>query len=119
MPTRRPDEQPSTPRAPIAPDQHPVEHFLEVLLIAQDRAASEHDAALRQVWQVTIRDIETVLADDTLEVVAARDRLALRSDADGRRMHACACELLRGYDDANRKAEEVIGRAQKRQDPEG
>ena len=111
MSTDGPDEEMPPRRLSGGGDPHPVEHFIEVLLIAHDRAAQESDGALRQVWRATIRDIETVLADDTLGVVEARDRLAERSDPEGRRMHACACDLLEAHDAAERSAKDAIERA--------
>ena len=100
-------------REAVSGEPHPVEHFLEVLLIAQDRAVNETKDALREVWLTTIRDIETVLADDTLEVVGARDRLAQRTDPEGRRMYDCACRLLQAHDAADQDAKRAIEKARR------
>lgn len=111
MSANGPDEETPARRHSGGGDPHPVEHFIEVLLVAHDRAAWESDGLLRQVWKVTIRDIETVLADDTSGVIEARDRLAKRSDLEGRRMHACACSLLEAHEAAERSAKTAIERA--------
>ena len=94
-------------------DGYPPEHFLEVLLKAQDRAAQAPDEKQRRMWLTTVRDIKAVLADDPPAMAGTRDRLSQRTDAEGRRMYAYVCDLMQTYEDAEREANEAIERARR------
>ena len=95
-------------------DGQTPEHFLEVLFNARDRAACETDPVRRDIWLVSIRQIETILADHPPDIVAARDRLAARTDPEGRRMYAYVRDLVQTYEAADREARDAIERARNR-----
>ncbi len=94
-------------------ERYPPEHFLEVLLKAKDRAAQAHDETQRSVWLTTVRDIETIFADDPPAMAGMRDRLVQRTDPEGRRMYAYMRDLLQTYEGAEREAKQAIGRARR------
>ena len=92
-------------------DGQTPEHYLEVLFNARANAALQEDEARRAIWLQVERNIQTIFADHLSDVAEARDRLAARSDDEGRAMFAYLDALVRSYDDADRAAREVIERA--------
>ncbi len=91
-----------------------VERYIYDALNARASLQEGQSEARSPFARKILSDIELYFADNMQDVQAARDRLATRTDEEGRKMFAFIEELMASHEDASRLAQHAIRKARRR-----